>query len=44
MKKNGLFKWNDGSFYDGDIKDNLSDFVWSKTQRRPMIIPIIMEV
>ena len=26
------------------IKDNLSDFVWRKTKRRPMILPIIMEV
>ncbi|MCM1251413.1 MAG: ribonuclease J [Clostridium sp.] len=26
------------------IKDVLSDFVWKKTKRRPMILPIIMEV
>ena len=26
------------------IKDILSDFVWRKTKRRPMILPIIMEV
>ncbi len=26
------------------IKDILSDFVWKKTKRRPMILPIIMEV
>ena len=26
------------------IKDVLSDFVWRKTKRRPMILPIIMEV
>ena len=25
-------------------KDTLSDFVWKKTKRRPMIMPIIMEV
>ena len=25
-------------------KDTLSDFVWKKTKRRPMILPIIMEV
>ena len=25
-------------------KDVLSDFVWKKTKRRPMILPIIMEV
>lgn len=27
-----------------EIKDALSDFVWQETRRRPMIIPIIMEV
>ena len=26
------------------IKDVLSDFVWKRTKRRPMILPIIMEV
>jgi ribonuclease J len=26
------------------IKESLSDYVWKKTKRRPMIIPIIMEV
>ncbi|MDE6420309.1 MAG: ribonuclease J, partial [Lachnospiraceae bacterium] len=26
------------------IKDCLSDFVWKKTKRRPMILPIIMDV
>ena len=25
-------------------KEALSDFVWKKTKRRPMILPIIMEV
>ena len=25
-------------------KDVLSDYVWKKTKRRPMILPIIMEV
>ena len=25
-------------------KDALSDYVWKKTKRRPMILPIIMEV
>ncbi len=25
-------------------KDALSEFVWKKTKRRPMILPIIMEV
>ncbi|MBR6770236.1 MAG: ribonuclease J [Lachnospiraceae bacterium] len=28
----------------GSIKDCLSEFVWKKTKRRPMILPIIMEV
>ncbi|MDD7641077.1 MAG: ribonuclease J, partial [bacterium] len=27
-----------------DIKDALGSFVWKETKRRPMIIPIIMEV
>ncbi len=26
-----------------EIKDALSEFVWKRTQRRPMILPIIME-
>ena len=25
------------------IKDALGDYVWKKTKRRPMILPIIME-
>lgn len=28
----------------GSIKDSLSEFVWKKTKRRPMILPIVMEV
>ncbi|MFP3153001.1 ribonuclease J [Lachnospiraceae bacterium ZAX-1] len=27
-----------------EIKDGLSEYVWKKTKRRPMIMPIIMEV
>ncbi len=27
-----------------EIKDSLGDFVWKRTKRRPMIMPIIMEV
>ena len=26
------------------IRDSLSDYLWKKTKRRPMILPIIMEV
>lgn len=26
------------------IKDSLGDFIWKKTKRRPMILPIIMEI
>ena len=26
------------------IRDSLSDFLWKKTKRRPMILPIIMEI
>lgn len=28
----------------GSIKDALGEFVWKKTKRRPMILPIIMEI
>ena len=27
-----------------EIKDSLNDFLWKKTKRNPMILPIIMEV
>jgi len=33
----------DWSKIKSEIKDALSDFVWKRTQRRPMILPIIME-
>ena len=26
------------------IKDNLKDFIYQKTKRNPMVLPIIMEV
>jgi ribonuclease J len=26
------------------VKDDLREFVWQKTKRSPMILPIIMEV
>ncbi len=28
----------------GSIKDSLGEYVWRKTKRRPMILPIIMEI
>ena len=28
----------------GNMKDALSSLLWEKTKRRPMIMPIIMEV
>ena len=28
----------------GTIKDTLSDFLWKKMKRNPVILPIIMEV
>ncbi len=33
----------DWSRIKSEIKDSLSEFVWKRTQRRPMILPIIME-
>ena len=26
------------------IRDTLNDYIWKKTKRRPMVIPIIMDV
>ncbi len=34
----------DWSKIKSEIKDSLGDFVWKETKRRPMIMPIIMEV
>jgi len=37
-------KKNDWSAKKGMIKDELRDFLYEKTKRRPMILPIIMEI
>ena len=34
----------DWSKIKGEVKDAVADFVWKETKRRPMILPIIMEV
>jgi len=41
LMRQGVTDW---SKIKNDIKNDLSDFVWKETQRRPMIMPIIMEV
>ena len=35
---------SDWSKIKSSLKDGLSDYLWKKTKRRPMILPIIMEV
>ena len=37
----GITSWN---YIKGVIKDTLKNYIWQKTKRRPMILPIIMEV
>ena len=34
----------DWSRIKSSVKDALGEFVWKRTKRRPMILPIIMEV
>lgn len=41
LEDNGVTDWNK---IKTEIKDSLGDFVWKKTKRKPMIMPIIMEV
>ncbi|MBQ7149007.1 MAG: ribonuclease J [Pseudobutyrivibrio sp.] len=41
LEEKNITDWNK---IKSEIRDKLSDFVWHETQRRPMIIPIIMEV
>lgn len=35
---------NDWGKIKGMIRDNLNEFIWKKTKRRPMIVPIFMEI
>lgn len=35
---------NEWTFIKGIIKDTLKDFIWKKTKRSPMILPIIMDI
>lgn len=35
---------NDWGKIKNEVKDSLSEFIWKKTKRNPMILPIIMEV
>ncbi len=38
---NGVTDWGK---IKNEVKDSLSEFIWKKTKRNPMILPIIMEV
>ena len=40
-QESGSTDWNR---YKNAVKDSLSDFFWKKTQRRPVILPMILEV
>lgn len=40
-EKNNVTDWGK---IKSNIKDSLNEFIWKKTKRRPMILPIIMEV
>ena len=47
--EDALFGLSEKRIYDwgrikSTLKDVLSDYLWKKTKRRPMILPIIMEV
>ena len=36
--------WTDRNHIKSVVKDKLSDFFWKKTQRRPMVLPMILEI
>ena len=37
----GISDWNK---YRTIVREELSDYFWKKTQRRPMIMPMILEI
>jgi ribonuclease J len=37
----GICEWN---FIKGQVKESLSDYIFFRTKRKPMILPIIMEI
>ncbi|MCT4612223.1 MAG: ribonuclease J [Clostridia bacterium] len=41
LDKNRIKEW---SYVKNEVKDKLSDYLWRKTKRSPMILPIIVEV
>ena len=40
-EEKGIKEW---AYIKNNIKDNLRDYLYQKTKRNPMILPIIMEV
>lgn len=36
--------WTDRNHVKNVVRDKLSDFFWKKTQRRPMVLPVILEI
>ena len=44
VKKNGSRQPFDWSTLKQEIRDSLNQYLYEKTKRRPMILPIIMEI
>ncbi len=42
--QNGQKKFNDWGMLKGGIRDRLREFLYEKTKRNPMILPVIMEI
>jgi ribonuclease J len=43
-KRNGSRTQTDSAFVNRKIKEVVSDFLYQKTRRRPMVLPLVMEV